>query len=398
MKKPALVGGPPVRKEFLPYCLPIIGDDEINEVIETLKSGWITTGPKTQKFEEMFKEYIGSKYAIALSSCTAGLHLSLVAYGIGEGDEVITSPFTFASTANVIVHQRAKPVFVDIDRETYNIDPEKIEDKISDKTKAIMPVHYAGQPCEMDKIIKIAREYKIAVLEDAAHAVGSEYKGQKIGTIGDITSFSFYVTKNMTTAEGGMVTTDKEELANDIRIWRLHGMSKGAWKRYSSKGSWYYEILFPGYKYNMTDIQASLGIHQLSKLEDFLRAREKLAKKYTKAFSDMPEIVEPSVKKHMRHAWHLYPVQVNTDLLRTNRDKFIEALRAENIGTSVHFIPLHRHPFYQKTFGFKRGDFPVADHIYERIVSLPLYPRMSMDDLDDVVKAVKKIVEYYRKS
>lgn len=398
MKKPALAGGAPVRKESLPFCLPTIGDDEINEVVETLKSGWITTGPKTQKFEEMFKEYIGSKHAIALSSCTAGLHLSLVASGVGSGDEVITSPFTFAATANVVVHQGAKPVFVDIDEETYNIDPEKIEDKISDKTKAIIPVHYAGQSCEMDEILKIAGAHEITVIEDAAHAVGSKYKGRNIGTLGDLAAFSFYATKNLTTAEGGMVTTDNDEFADNMRTWRLHGMSKGAWKRYSARGSWYYEILFPGYKYNMTDIQASLGIHQLSKLEGFLKAREKLAERYTKAFSDMPEIIEPSVRKHMRHAWHLYPIQVNTDLLKIGRDKFIEALRAENIGTSVHFIPLSRHPFYQKTFGYKEEDFPVTDSVYGGILSLPLFPRMSMDDLDDVVEAVKKIVGHYGRS
>jgi len=398
MSKPALLGGKPVRRDFLPYFLPSIEKDEINAVTKTLKSNWITTGPRTREFGEKFKKYIGCKHAIAVSSCTAGLHLSLIACGVGGGDEVITSPFTFAATANVIVHQGAKPVFVDIDEETYNINPEKIEDKISNKTKAIIPVHYGGHPCEMDEILKIAREHKIPIVEDAAHAIGSEYKDKKIGTIGDVTSFSFYATKNITTAEGGMVTTDNDEIAKEIGMWSFHGMSKDAWKRYLSKGSWYYEILAPGYKYNMTDIQASLGICQLSKLGNFLRAREKLAKRYTKAFSGMPEIVGPSVKKHVRHAWHLYPIQVNTDLLKIDRDKFIEALRAENIGTSVHFIPLYRHPFYQKTFGYKEGDFPVADHTYKRIVSLPLYPKMSMGDLDDVVEAVKKIVEYYKKS
>jgi len=398
MSKPALLGGKPVRRDFLPFFLPSIEEDEINAVTETLKSNWITTGPRTREFEEKFKKYIGCKYAIAVSSCTAGLHMSLVACDVGAGDEVITSPFTFAATANVVVHQGAKPVFADIDEKTYNISPGKIEDKISDKTKAIIPVHYGGQPCKMDEILKIAKEHQVPVLEDAAHAVGSKYKGKKIGTIGDATSFSFYATKNITTAEGGMVTTDNNEIAKEVRMWSFHGMSKDAWKRYLSKGSWYYEVLVPGYKYNMTDLQASLGICQLSKLGDFLGAREKLAKRYTKAFDGMPEIVEPSVEKHVCHAWHLYPIQVDTDLLKIGRDKFVEALSAENIGTSVHFIPLHRHPYYRETFGYKEDDFPVANRVYKREVSLPLYPGMSMDDVDDAIEAVRKIVEYYKKS
>lgn len=397
MSKLAILGGKPVRNDFLPPFRHTIADAEINEVIDTLKSDWITTGPKTHKFEELFKEYIGCKHAIALNSCTAGLHLSLVAIGIQEGDEVITSPFTFAATANVIVHQKAKPVFVDIEKNTYNIDPEKIEEAISDKTKAIIPVHYAGHPCEMDKILKIAKAYNLTVIEDAAHALGATYKGKKIGTIGDFTCFSFYATKNLTTAEGGMITTNGDELAEKLRIMSLHGISKDAWKRYSSEGSWYYEILYPGYKYNMTDVQAAIGIHQLKKLKQMQKRRGEIAKRYNEAFEDMPEIIIPTVKKYVRHAWHLYPIQINTDLLRIDRAKFIEALKAENIGTSVHFIPMHLHPYYHDRYGFKRGDFPNAEFVYEREISLPIYPKITDKDVEEVIVAVKKIVENYRK-
>jgi len=397
MSKLAILGGKPVRDVFLSPFRHTIGDEEINEVIDTLKSDWITTGPKTHMFEEQFCEYIGCKNAIALNSCTAGLHLSLVAYGIGNGDEVITSPFTFAATANVITHQKAKPVFVDIEKVTYDIDPDRIDDAVTDKTKAIIPVHYAGHPCEMDAVLKIAKRYDLIVIEDAAHALGAVYKGRRIGTIGDLTSFSFYATKNLTTAEGGMVTTDNDELAEKIRIMCLHGISKDAWKRYSSEGSWYYEILYPGYKYNMTDIQASIGIHQLKKIGRMQKRREEVAKRYTEAFEDMPEITIPTVKKYACHAWHLYPIQVNMNLLRIDRAKFIEALKAENIGTSVHFIPIHLHPYYRDQYGFKRGDFPNAESVYEREISLPLYPKITDKDVEDVIVAVKKIVNYYGK-
>ena len=393
----ALLGGKPVRDNFLPFFLPTIEEDEINEVADTLKSGWITTGPKTHEFEKLFKEYIGSKHAIAVNSCTAGLHLSLVAADIDEGDEVITSPFTFASTVNVIVHQGAKPVFVDINHDTYNINQKKIEAAISDKTKAIMPVHYAGQPCEMDEIMAIAKKHNLLVIEDAAHALSATYKGRKIGTIGDVTSFSFYATKIITTAEGGMVTTDNDDLAEKIKLLSLHGISQDAWKRYSSEGSWYYEVLYPGYKYNMTDIQASMGIQQLKKLDKLQEARKAIARLYTNVFKDMPEITEPYVDEQVQHTWHLYPILINTDLLKIDRNKFIEALKAENIGTSVHFIPIHMHPYYRDRFGFNRGDFPSAEYVYERIISLPLYPRMTERDVGDVIAAVKKIVHCYRK-
>lgn len=333
-----------MRKDFLLPFKPKIGKEEIAEVVDTLKSGWLTTGPKTKKFEEELKKYIGCKNIIALSSCTAALHLALATLGIKEGDEVITTPFTFVSTVNVILHQGAKPVFVDIGREDYCIDADKIEKAITKKTKAIMPVHYAGRPCQMDKISKIAKKHKLAVIEDAAHAIGSEYKNRKIGTMSDFTAFSFYAAKNLATAEGGALCVKNDKLAKIARILSLHGMSKDAWKRYSSDGSWYYEVVFPGYKYNMTDIQASLGLHQLKKLDGFISKKEKIAKLYEEAFKNMPQIVLPKPELSIKHSWYLYPILINDKFLKINRNKFIEALKAENIGTSVHFIPVHMPP------------------------------------------------------
>ena len=394
---PAIEGGKAIRNNFLPFFRPLIGQEEIEEVVDTLKSDWLTTGPKTHLFEEEFAKYIGCKYAVAVNSCTAALHISLTALGIGKGDGVITSPYTFISAINVILQQGAIPVFVDIKPDTFNIDPDLIREKINDKTKAIMPVHFGGQPCEMDKIMKIAKDNNLLVIEDAAHAISAEYEGRKIGTIGDATSFSFYPTKNITTGEGGMITTNDEELMNKYKIWSLHGISKDAWKRYSAEGSWYYEIVCPGYKYNMTDIQASLGLHQLEKLNIFQKKREKIAKDYNEAFKDMKEITIPFVKDNIKHAWHLYVIKIVSEKLKINRNQFIEALKAENIGTSVHFIPAHLQPYYRDTFGFKKGDFPNAEYAFERVISLPLFPKMSDKDVNDVINSVKKIVEYYKK-
>jgi len=394
---PSIEGGKVTRNSFLPFFRPLIGQEEIEEVVDTLKSDWLTTGPKTHLFEEEFAKYIGCKYAVAVNSCTAALHISLAALGIVRGDEVITTPYTFISTVNVILQQGAIPVFVDIKPDTFNINPDLIREKINDKTKAIMPVHFAGQPCEMEKIMKIAKDNNLLVIEDAAHAISAEYEGIKIGTIGDATSFSFYPTKNMTTGEGGIVTTNDEELANKCKIWSLHGISKDAWKRYSAEGSWYYEVVCPGYKYNMTDIQASLGLHQLEKLNNFQRKRENIIEAYNEAFKDMKEITIPFVKDNIKHAWHLYVIKIVSEKLKINRNQFIEALKAENIGTSVHFIPAHLQPYYRDTFGFKKGDFPNAEYAFERVISLPLFPKMSDKDVNDVINSVKKIVEYYKK-
>ena len=394
---PAIEGGKVTRDNFLPFARPLIEQEDIEEVVDTLNSDWLTTGPKTHLFEEEFAKYIGCKYAVAVNSCTAALHISLAALGIGKGDEVITTPYTFISTVNVILQQGAIPVFVDIKPDTFNINPDLIREKINDKTKAIMPVHFGGQPCEMGKIMKIAKDNNLLVIEDAAHAISAEYEGKKIGTIGDATSFSFYPTKNMTTGEGGMVTINDEELKEKLKIWGLHGISKDAWRRYSAEGSWYYEVVCPGYKYNMTDIQASLGLHQLEKLNLFQKKREKIVKAYDEAFKDMQEITIPFVKDNIKHAWHLYVIKIVSEKLKINRNQFIEALKAENIGTSVHFIPVHLQPYYRGTFGFKKGDFPNAEYAFERVISLPLFPKMSDKGVKDVIDAVRKIIEYYKK-
>lgn len=385
------------REKFLPYALPDVSEEEILEVVDTLRSGWITKGPKTINFEKQFAEYVGAKHAIAMNSCTAALHVALVAAGIGEGDEVITTPFTFAASANIIIHAGAKPVFVDVDPVTYNIDPAKIEAKITPRTKAIIPVHYAGQTCDLDPIKALAEQYNLFLLEDAAHAVYTTYKGKLIGGIGDATAFSFYATKNLCTAEGGMLTTNNDELAEKARVISLHGMSKNAWNRYAKGGSWFYEIEFPGFKYNMTDIQASMGLVQMKRLESMQKRREEIAKRYNEHFATMPEIIQPQESGLGRHAWHLYAIQVNDDLLTIDRNKFIEELGNANIGTSVHFIPVHLHPYYRETFGTGEGDLPVAEKIFSRLISLPLYTRMSDGDVEDVLNAVDTIVNQYRK-
>ena len=397
--KPAIEGGGPVRKEFLVFGSPAIEEGEIQEVVDTLRSGWLGTGPKVHRFEGDFKRYIGCKHAIAVNSCTAGLHLALDVLGIGEGDEVITTPMTFAATANVIVHRRARPVFVDVDRKTQNIDPNRIEDAITPRTKAIIPVHMAGRPCDMDAIMDIAQRHNLFVIEDAAHAVEAIYKGQKIGNIGHITVFSFYVTKNVCTGEGGMITTNNDEWAEEMRIKRLHGISKDAWKRYSAEGFQPYETLYPGYKYNMMDIQAALGIHQLARVEQNLKIREQYWQKYDEAFAEIPEIITPSkeLPPNSRHARHLYNILLDIDRLRITRNQFIEAMKAENIGTGIHFTALHLHKYYRDTFGYKPGDFPNAEWIGERTVSLPLSPKLTETDVDDVIVGLTRIASYYRK-
>lgn len=397
LKTPARAGGDPVRPTFLPFCLPSIGEEEEKEVVETLRSGWLTTGPKTQKLEEMFKDYLGCKHAICVNSCTAALHLSLVVLGIKKGNEVITSPVTWPSTANVIVHTGATPVFVDVEADTLNIDPSQIEAKITKKTKAIIPVHIAGQPCQMDKIHKLAKKYNLYVIEDAAHAIGAEYRGKKIGTLSDFTCFSFYPIKNITTAEGGLVTTADSEWAEKIRIYSLHGVSKDAWLRYSSRAQGHPEVVFPGFKYNMSDVQASLGLHQLPKLEKFIEQREDIVRQYNDAFGSLEEITLPRHPENIRHPHHLYIIILNIEKLKISRDEFVEGLRKENIGTGIHFRSLHIQPYYKKALKLKRSDFPNAKYLSDRILSLPLYPNINQYDIDTLIKAVKKLIDYYRK-
>jgi perosamine synthetase len=386
-----------MRKKFLPFSLPDITKKEIFAVSKVLKSGWLTTGLVTQKFEKEFAKYIGAKYAIAVNSGTAALHLALDAIGLDSEDEVIIPTMTFTATAEVVTYFGAKPVFVDCKENTFNIDPFKIEEKITKKTKAIIPVHMGGQACDMDEVQKIAKKYNLKVIEDAAHALPSRYKGKMIGTIPDLTCFSFYPTKSITTGEGGMVTTNNKKWAEKIEIMRLHGISHEAWNRYSKGGSWYYQVLYPGWKYNPTDIVSALGIEQLKKCNFFYKKRKEIAESYNRAFKDMEEIQEPYVEPYNQHAWHLYIIKLNLEKLTISRNKFIEEIRDRNIGTSVHFIPLHLQPYWKKAYNLKVKDFPVATEVYKQIISLPIFPGMTQKDINDVIEAVKDICKKYKK-
>jgi dTDP-4-amino-4,6-dideoxygalactose transaminase len=382
-----------MRGEFLPVAAPLLGDEEIQEVVHCLRSGWLTTGHKVKQFEREFGEFIGAKHALAVNSCTAALHLALEAVGVGPGDEVITTPMTFTATAAVIEHLGARPVFADVTAQTLNIDPEQIRRRLSPRTKAILPVHFAGQACDMDAIVDIARGAGVPVIEDAAHAIPTRYNGRMVGTLSDITCFSFYATKNVTTGEGGMVVTDRDDIMERMRLMHLHGMSKDAWKRYTQNGSWSYEILAPGFKYNLTDIAAAIGIHQLRKCQAFHRRRLTIADQYDAAFADLPGISIPRVEDRESHGWHLYVIQIDPERLTIGRDAFIDQLIARNIGVSVHFIPLHVHPYYRERYALRPQDFPNAWGAYERIVSLPIYAKMSDDDVRHVVDAVRGIAQ-----
>ncbi len=382
---------------FLPFALPEIGEEEIEEVVATLRSGWLTGGPRVQRFEEGFREITGAQHAVALSSCTAGLHLALLAAGIGSGDEVITTPFTFCATVNVIIHAGATPVLADIRDEDHNIDLEQIERKITPRTKAIMPMHYGGQPVEMDELLSIARARGLRVIEDAAHALGAQYKGRPIGALSDAAVFSFYPIKPITTGQGGMLTTNDGELADQVRILSLHGLSKNAWNRYAEGGSAEYQVLAPGFNYSMTDIQAAIGVQQLKKMGRFQAARTHLASVYDRLLADVPEVMRPKVRDDIVHAWHLYPIRLELDMLRISRNDFIEELRRRGIGTSLHFIPIHLHPYYREAFGFKPDEFPVAARVYAGLISLPLYPRMTDSDVERVVTAIDDIVKASRR-
>ena len=381
-----------MRKDFLVFGSPAIDQAEIDEVVATLRSGWIGTGPRVARFEEMFREYIGAAHAIALNSCTAALHLSMVVSGVGRGDEVITTPMTFCATANSIVHTGARPVFVDVEADTGNIDPDRIEEAITPRTKAILPVHYAGRPCRMDTIEAIARRHNLLLIEDAAHAIESVHHGRKIGTIGDLTCFSFYVTKNVVTAEGGMVTTNNPDFAAKIKMYGLHGMSKDAWKRFSDEGYRHYQVLFPGFKYNMTDIQAALGIHQLARVAEGAKRRDEIWARYDEAFADVPVVRPARVDEGTVHARHLYTILVKTEVTGKSRDQTLNELIRLNIGTGVHYTALHLHPYYRETFGHKPGDFPNAEYIGERTLSLPLSTKLSDDDVAAVIEAVTHVV------
>jgi len=392
-----------VTQSFIPFHVPSIGDEEIREVVDTLRSGWLTTGPKTNQFEKEFSAYVRAPHALAVNSCTSALHLALAALGIQRGDEVITTPLTFCATVNAILHVGATPVLADVG-DDLNIDPASIEARINARTRAIIPVHFAGLACEMDAIWATAERSGLSVVEDAAHAIGSHYRGQPIGSgqaahghRSQAVGFSFYATKNMTTGEGGMVTTADPHLMERMRILCLHGISKDAWNRYSEAGKWYYEVLESGFKYNLSDIQSAIGLHQLRKLESFIETRARYARLYRELLSGIEEIELPPDNSQNRHAWHLFVLRLKTEQLEINRNQFIDRLREMNVGTSVHFIPIPMHPYFQSLPTLHPSLCPRAMDVYPRLVSIPLYPAMSENDVEHVATSVKKIVQSSRK-
>ena len=387
-----------MRQNYLTFGRPDIGEEEIAEVVATLRSGWIGTGPKVGAFEDAFKDYVGVEHAIAVSSCSAALHLSVLASGIGPGDEVITSPMTFCATVNAIVHVGATPVFADIDRETMNIDPERIEASMTPQTKAIIPVHFAGRPCDMEAIRQIAGRRGLIVIEDAAHAIEARAAAGKIGALGDLACFSFYATKNVVTAEGGMVTTNRSDWVDQLNTGAMHGMSRDAWRRYSDAGYKHYQVELPGFKYNMTDIQASLGLHQLRNVDVNGQRREAIWLRYDEAFGDGPLQIPAAPQPGETHARHLYTVLVDEDLVGIDRDEFQGQLHHLNIGTGIHYVAVHLHPYYARTWGFRRGDYPAAEYISDRTLSLPLGPGMDEGDVADVIAAVTELVQRSRPS
>jgi len=391
------VSPPPTRRtEFLPFSPPLIGEEEIAEVVDTLRSNWITTGPKTKRFETDFAAAVRAPGALALNSCTAALHTALVTLGIGPGDEVITTPTTFVSSVNVIEHVGARPVLADVTADTLNIDPERVEAAISPRTRAIIPVHYAGHPVDLDALATLAEARRLVLVEDAAHAIPATYRGRPVGSGANPVAFSFYATKNLTTGEGGMLTGDPDFLAR-ARVVSLHGMSRDAWKRYDKGGSWFYEVVLPGFKYNMTDIQAALGLWQLRKLAHHQERRHAVVSQYHEGFADDPALERPVARRDVEHAWHLYVLRLRLDALRIDRDRFIAELAERNIGTSVHFIPIHLHPYYRDRYGYAPEHFPVAYENYRRMLSLPLNPRLADQDVADVIEAVRDVSRRFRR-
>ena len=385
----------PIRPKegFLVFGSPRIEEDEIQEIVQSLKSGWVGTGPKVARFEDDFKTYKAAPFAVAVNSCTAALHLSFLAAGLKQGDEVITTPLTFCSTVNAIIHAGARPVLADVDPKTMNIDPREVVRKITPKTRALLPVHFAGRACPMDDIMGIAREYGLTVIEDCAHAIETEYHGEKIGTFGDFGCFSFYVTKNIITGEGGMVLTKKEEDASNIKTLALHGMSKDAWRRFSDDGYKHYAVVGAGYKYNMMDIQAAMGIHQLKRIEAYWLRRRHIWHQYNEAFSDLPVVRPADPEPGTRHAFHLYTILIDEKKAGLSRDAFLAAMTRENIGVGVHYLSLPEHPFYQQSFGWRPEDYPNAMRIGRRTVSLPLSAKLNQEDVRDVIQGTRRTIQ-----
>ncbi len=394
MTRLAIEGGSPVRAELLPYGHQWIDDEDVASVVEVLKSDWVTQGPRVDEFERKFAEYCGARYGVAVANGTAALHAACAVAGIANGDEAITTPVTFAATANALTYCGGKPVFADIREATLYIDPEEIRKKLSPQTRAILPVDFAGHPADLDEIRAIARDKGLIVIEDACHALGAEYKARRLGSLSDMTIFSFHPVKHITTGEGGMILPDNKEFYEKLKIFRQHGIVKN---KLDNEGSWYYEIHSPGHNCRITDFQCSLGISQMSKLDRFIQRRREIAARYNKTLSAMGEIVTPVEEENVKAVYHIYVIQLKTERLKAGRREVFEALRAENIGVNVHYMPLHLHPFYQNRFGYRKGDYPKAERYYERAITLPIFPGMDDRDVEDVITAVKKVITYYRR-
>lgn len=391
----AIQGGTPVRKTLLPYGHQSIDEADIQAVVETLRSDWLTTGPRIAEFEEAFAARTGAKHAVSFSSGTAALHAAAFAAGLKSGDEAITSPLTFVATANCVLYQGAIPVFADVSPDTLNLDPERAAARISSRTRAILPVDYAGHPADWDPLLQLAERHGLVVIEDASHALGAEYKGRPVGSLSHMTVFSFHPVKHITTGEGGMVTTDNAKFAEILRRFRNHGISSDARQRQSA-GQWQYEMVLLGFNYRLTDIACALGIQQLKKLGANLSRRREIADRYLHAFREISEVIAPTVRPDINPAWHLYPIRLNGVKLKADRTQVFRALRAENIGVNVHYIPVHRHPYYGERFGYRGGEYPVAEDAYERLLSLPMFHGMSDQDVEDVIRAVDKVISHFR--
>lgn len=392
MEPLAIKGGRPVRKKLLPYDHQWLDEDDINSVVAVLRSDWITQGPKVDEFERKLAEYCGVKYAVAVSSGTAALHAACAVAGISDGDEVITTPITFSATANAVVYCGGKPVFADVKEDTLNIDVDKIREKITPRTKAVLPVDFAGHPADLDAIMALARERDLVVIEDAAHALGAEYKGRKTGGLADMTIFSFHPVKHITTGEGGMIVTDREELYEKLRIFRHHGIERGE----AACAPWYYDIRRLGHNFRLTDFQCALGISQLKKLDYFIQRRREIATRYNEAFAPSGTFLTPVEEAGVKAVYHIYVIRLRLERLRTGRREVFEALRAENIGVNVHYLPVHLFSFYRERFGYRKGDYPLAEKYYEQTMTLPIFPKMTKEDIEDVIKAVQKVINYYQ--
>jgi dTDP-4-amino-4,6-dideoxygalactose transaminase len=395
---PAIAGGRPIRprERFLVFGAPAFDEADIAAVTDCLRRRWVGTGPMVQKFEGDFATYKRAPYAVAVNSCTAALHLALLALGIGRDDEVITTPMTFCSSLNAIIHAGARPVLADCDRHTMNIRPEAIEARIGPRTKAILVVHMCGRCCEMDAIVALAHRHNLALVEDCAHAIESTWRGKPAGTMGNAGCFSFYVTKNLTTVEGGMVLTSDQRLAERVRTLALHGMTKDAWKRFSDEGYLHYDVVEAGFKHNMTDLQAVLGINQLARIEEKSKRRKEIWETYDRELADLPCFLPQPAEEGTRHAYHLYTPLLDLERLTVSRDQVLKALTLENLGVGVHYTAVHLHPYYRKTYGWKEGDFPDAEYVGARTLSLPLSADLTDEDVSDVVRGFRRILEHYR--